>query len=216
MQFVMKNKGLWLFAGLLPLWAVFLFACGGNPGVMHSMIASETSHIQVWRLDLGVDTLVSDTSAGISELMKRFSSEFANEQYYRDFLGTINAKLGSYGHQMTTGIATEGTILIKPSAKKWYGGTTSSPFDQRLIGWNRLEQKDASTDNYQSAGPGYEPWPVKYVDTKIKQNDAVRNVYIEITDMDGRLLGTIEIFGKKVKPEFVAEVIDRLIREGKW
>lgn len=217
MQFPVRSRRFSLFAGLFLLWAVLPLVCGCNPRVMHSMIAPETGHIQVWRLDLGMDALASDTSLGMAQIRKEFTSELANEQYYRSFLGQVSAKLGSLGHQMATGEATEGTILIKPGAQKRRQIVMGSLNDQRLIVWNRMENEEApAEDNRSQPGHSHEPRPVNYVKPVFKQSDAVRNVYIEITDMNGRLLGTIDISGGKVKPEFVAKVIDRLIREGKW
>ncbi|PKK83774.1 MAG: hypothetical protein CVT49_07075 [candidate division Zixibacteria bacterium HGW-Zixibacteria-1] len=201
---------------MLILGLAFVIACGCNPKVMHSMMAPETGKVQVWVIDLGMDTLSADTSFAFTQLKKEFTSELANEQYYREYLDQVGEELGTLGHQIAGGPVAEGTILIKPGAQKRYTVTVGSNYDQRLIIWNRMEQQEAPGEDKRSNPHSHEIRPTDYVKPVYHNSDAVRDVYIEITGADGKLLGAIDITGGKVKPEFVAEVLDRLIRDGKW
>jgi len=187
-----------------------------KPSVMHSMLSPEAKEIQVWLIDLGIDSFPADTSAAMVQLRKDFVSELANEEFYRDYLAHVGREMTALGYNIAAGPVGEGIVRIKPDAQKRTHIFLGPDSDQRLIEWNRMEQDDTPSRDDRSSARKTGEGGTEYVKPIFRETDAVRNVYIEIIGHDGKFLGSVDITGGKVKAEFVAKVLDRLIREGEW
>ncbi|MEW5923707.1 MAG: hypothetical protein AB1746_06945 [Candidatus Zixiibacteriota bacterium] len=207
--------------GLIPLDIFFLvllivISCGSPPKVSHSMIASETAKIQVWKTTLGVVRESDDSNPGLTRLNNEFASELANQSFYNAYTEQVGNQLTGLGHHLVSGNVTEGIILIKPLAKKRRSTLFDSGYNQKLVAWNQMEQDDVPSSDLRAVNFANATRPMNYVKTTNSKSDDVREVYVEFIGPGGMFMGSTVIYGNKVRPEFVAEVIDRLIREGKW
>jgi len=214
-----KSHGLKMAAGailLMPVGIIILIVGCSKPNVKHSMVAPEAREIQVWLINLGIESQAADSSAAVRQFKKEFASELANEDYYLAYLEEVGRELSSLGHNVADGPVGEGTIRIKPSASKRSDIIIGPGTDLRLIEWNRLERQDTPSADDRSPWGDRDRSGTEYVKPVYHKTDEVRNVYIEMLGPEGKLLGAIDITGGKVKAEFVAKVIDRLIKEGEW
>ena len=173
-----------------------LIGCS-SPHVQQSFISPETKSVDAWYLNL----VSSRQSADSLPSIEAFRREFGVDEKAKQFIDAIKIHLSDNGINVTDNPDdAAGTINITVQGPGMYGEIR---------------------DIHANPKTGYTKPPPAVRDTldsyvKLKETNDVSEIYINLKSPDGRFLGQADIDGHRIKPEFTADVIKKLIKQGEY
>ncbi|MCP4684035.1 MAG: hypothetical protein GY867_01180 [bacterium] len=191
---------------LLILALVLTWGCS-SPKVSHTSISGEIKDIQHWRLEwVGAEQSPSVDIPGLFE-----TSKYTADEYCAKYVEQVKRKLTrEYGHSFAENYPDIGLIQVELSGEKL--SAYVPPFDTANL--------------YQDVAPGDRRWGTRdeadlvgATTSLFTDRDQVRKVRLRIFDLEGNPSGDVfigESHEDKIKPEFVARVIDEIIRTGRY
>jgi hypothetical protein len=197
----------------LVLITMVTLSCG-KPGVKHTSIDGEVKLIKSWELQF-VDMDIISSKFGLNQFDMVDSLEMeARSDHTRGFAEQIKSILISRGHKFAHGRKTRGAISIgiKWRKIKKYEKAPER-FEDRLYNEEEFRRQDKRHRDSLDIDVSYLGWKL------FGKMYEISKVEVDILDKSGRSLGRIYIGGKssdKVKPDYVADVIDKILNEGKY
>lgn len=195
-------------AGCVILVAIAIGGCS-KPGVRQTAISGEVRQVQSWRI--AVDNIDEESTFLASTDIELQQSKYTKREYCTRYAQKVRSKLiNEYDHTLAENFPQTGRIHLLLHSEKL--ALTVPPID--------------TTNIYDDISPAEQ---AKHGDSRINivgaaaslftDNDYVTSVTVRIEDFDGQLLGEIligEEAESRVEPEFVAKVIDRVLRTGRY
>jgi hypothetical protein len=194
---------------LITLTFLIIGSCS-SPKVQNAILSPEAKKIQVWKVELATDTASTGSDSLITDLRVDLKSKFVKKEYCAPYINEVEDDLRALGYHVVDGKITEGTIRLDIKGKKekfWSVG----------IGARNGGDEEREWDTRGDPTEGHLSGKDVLIDTwKFLESDEIRSVKIEFFSLAGKSLGSATIKGGKIKPDFVAKAIDRMIKEGKY
>jgi len=203
------NRVIGLIALVVLTFCMFIGGCC-SPDVAGSMLSPEAKNIKAWLIELVEDSTMANSSSMIDNIRAETKSKYSKEEYCLPYLKNLENNLRSRGYHIVDGPVTEGTIRIDIEGYKELFWIIRVGHED---GWQEELEWDSRGDPTEGHLGGEE---IMVDALKALQEDEVKSVQLEFFDFNGRLLGQAKISGCKIKPEFIARVIDKMIKEGKY
>ncbi len=195
------------FVCLMLAAIVTVIGCGG-PTVKHSSISGEIRTVEHWKIVWAEESATDKTSASqASQASKAWRS---HESYCTEFIDRLQSKLThDYGYTFGENFPVTGTITVE-----LHGGTLS----------DYVPETD-TTNLYDDISPTDDRYSRNEFDVAtaavvlLSGRDRVRTVHLVLTDTEGKHCGEVIVGGEPgdhVKPDYVAKVIDEILRTGKY
>lgn len=193
---------------VLALLILTALSCGG-PYVEHSTISPEVRDIANWRIEWAGRT---DSTRTPDEIMEAIGtrSKYSMDEYCVQYVQNVKAKLrDKYGLSFSENFPERGGIVLE-----LHGPTLS-----------RFNPPDTAAERFTRGDPGRPGYPEGQVSTGavlgvtellFSDRDKVDSVVVTIYDETRLLAGKAMINADEVKPSHVAEVIHKLITEGRY
>lgn len=192
--------------GLAVLPLVLALGCS-SPKVSHTSISGEIKDIQHWRLEwVGIDKSPAVDIPGLYE-----KSKYTAEEYCTRYVEDVKRKLiRTYGRSFAENYPEIGLIQVELLGEK-LPAYVPPPREGGASGGITWEDRDGETRAVyrpDSVGQSY-----------LFGRDQVRQVSLRFFDATGTRFGDVfigESYSDNVKPDFVAGVIDEIIRTGRY
>lgn len=193
------------------LTSLLYTGCGG-PAVSHTSISGEVQNVQHWRLEwVGFGDSLQPEKPEITGLND--PSKYTLEEYCTKYIDKIKAELaGKYNHSLAENFPEYGRIEVTLAGEKFPDYVPPGDTSQRHL------YPDISPDGRDSyAGSGFNLGGALH--RLFTDDDHVRGVNLKIFDSRASLAGEVFIGNSpddRVKPEYVAEVINQILRTGRY
>ncbi len=193
--------------GFLLLATAFTWGCS-SPKVSHTSISGEIKDIEHWRLEwIGTEGSAAIEIPGLYE-----KSKYTAEEYCTRYVEDVKRKLSqTYGQSFAENYAQIGLIQVELFGEK-LSAYVPAPGEDRPSGSITWEDRGGATRAVNEPDGNNRTW-------FLFGRDAVRKVRLRFFDLGGNPSGDVfigESYLDKVKPEFVAKVIDEIIRTGRY
>ena len=196
------------------LLSIFLSACGA-PYVGESSIDGSIREVKNWQVEYRRDPHQEQAYQRQLKANVEPGTRYNYEDSAREFVGQVREILrGDYGLTIADNFPSHGTIVIR-----LYGSVRSKfmPMDTNIVPRHVLQETalDPVTDpehNFSAVSPGNPQ------ESRLR-HDRVTKAHIIIYDGLGKLAGEVFVGDKtedNVKPDFLAKVIAKVIREGHY
>jgi len=202
----MAKYGKWKLFSLFALSAVFLLGCS-SPKVGHTSISGEIKEIEHWRLAW----VGTEGSSAVEILGLYEKSKYTAEEYCTRYVEDVKRKLiRTHGQSFAENYPQTGLIQVELLGEK-LPAYVPAPEEDRAPGgivWEDRGGETRAVYRPDTVGQWY-----------LFGRDQVRKVRLRFFDATGTLLGDVligESHTDNVKPEFVAKVIDEIIRTGRY
>ena len=205
-----KNR-IYGFSVLIIIFALSSLIIGGccSPNVENSMLSPEAKNIQVWKIELAEDSATAADTL-MANIRADIKSKYTKKEYCEPYIDAVGDKLRARGYHVVDGPVTEGTIRIDIKGYKEH-------FWMVRVGYEDDWKEELEWDSRGDPTEGHLSGDEVIIDAgKVLQTDEVKAVQIEFFDLSGKSMGQASISGCKVKPEFIAKAIDKMIKEGKY
>ncbi len=200
-----------LFLNLLFIFIMAVtFSCCGSPDVRQSLISSEIKNIPAWTIILTDEYQMQDSLIAINNMERMFKSKYSDKEYCRPYLNTIKENLSSFGHLMVDITGGVGQINLSIRGRKFRGKIDWDTEIDSEQDFRKRHHQDSPADRSVDVGSGAIS-PAPYI-----VSDEIADIKLELKGSNGHLLGEVTISDGKINPEFVAAVIDKIIRQGKY
>ncbi|MBD3257020.1 hypothetical protein GF377_01210 [candidate division GN15 bacterium] len=193
---------------VLGVSSAVLIGCG-KPAVKHTAISGEVREIGNWHL---MCEGVGDVDLRPINL-KRFDSqnEYTAREYCTKFSIETRRELASkYGYTLAENFPRNGTIHLELESEKlslWVPSPDTSNLYNDISPNDNIDRTESDLNIVGAAA------------SLFSDRDYVKEVTVTLRDVNDNLLGTVIIGGKegdRVKPSYVAKVIDEVLREGRY
>ncbi len=179
------------------LWSLSMLIGCSSPHVQPSLISPETKSIDTWYINLVNDRTAADSLPSIAALRQ----EFGVDEKAKDYIEAVKIHLVDNGINVSDDPTDAvGTINVKVQGPGMYGEIHDVQKGMQA-GYTKRAPDDTDT-------------LTSYVE--LKETNNVSEVNINLKSPDGRFLGQVDIDGHRIKPEFTADVIKKLIRTGEY
>ena len=195
----------------LILISLLYVGCGG-PAVTHTSISGEVQNVQHWRLEwVGLGDSLQQGKPEITGLND--PSKYTLETYCTKYIDKVKAELaGKYNHSLAENFPEFGRIEITLTGEKFPDYVPPGDTSQRHL------YPDISPDGRDSyAGSGFNLSGALH--RLFTDDDRVRGVNLKIFDSRANLAGEVFIGDSpddRIKPNYVAKVIDQILRTGRY
>jgi len=194
---------------IMLLLILSLIGCS-SPDVRQSFISPEVKSVPAWAIVLADEYQIQDSLVAVDQIERMFKSKYADKEYCRPYLDSLKENLNSTGHIVVDAADGVGQIILSIRGRKFSDRVDwNSDIDSEQQ-FRRRHHQDSPADRSIGETSG----AINY--TSYIFSDEIAEIKVELIDVHKRSLGEVTISNSSIKPDFVASVIDKIIRNGKY